>query len=229
MRFVLYTDKSIPQSTSALNERLHQPKTRSSPALDGWVEKNGRFSLALTTPVVAQFTRTTRLHGQLRRENGQTIIQGDVPDGAGPQGQIAVLIGIALVAVFVLLQEQAVLAILLALAGGALYIPMRGDYDNSDRLLLEVERALKASPKPPKTAARTSAVAAAARSKVTTAVKPKTAAASSVAARAKAATAKSSSARPKSTSARPTAKSTSGKSSTSKSPARPTAASAARR
>jgi hypothetical protein len=229
VRFVLYTDKSIPQSTSALNERLHQPKTRSTPALDGWVEKNGRFSLALTTPVVAQFTRTTRLHGQLRRENGQTIIQGDVPDGAGPQGQIAVLIGIALVAVFVLLQQQAVLAILLALAGGALYIPMRGDYDNSDRLLLEVERALKASPKPPKTTTKAAAVATAARSKVTTAVKPKTAASSAVAARAKAATAKSSSAKPKSTSAKPAAaKSPASKSSASKTPARATA-SAARR
>jgi hypothetical protein len=206
VRFVLYTDKSIAHSTSALNERLRQPKTRSSPALDGWVEKNGRFSLALTTPVVGQFTRTTRLHGQLKRENGQTVILGNVPDGAGPQGQIVVLIGIALVALFVLLQQQAVLAIVVALAGGVLYIPMRGDYDNSDRLLLEVERALKASPKPPKPAAKTTAVAAAARSKATSAVKPKTAAAA------------------KSTSSKTTAKTT-----TSKSPARASTASAARR
>ncbi len=157
MRFVLYTDKSIPQSTSALNERLHQPKTRSSPALDGWVEKGGRFSLALTTPVAANFSRTTRLHAQIKRENGQTVIRGDVPDGAGPQGQIIVLISIALVALFVLAQQQAVMAILVLLAGAALYIPMRGDYDNSDRLLLEVERTLKATPKPPKTAAKTTA------------------------------------------------------------------------
>jgi hypothetical protein len=225
VRFVLYTDKSIPQSTSALNERLHQPKTRSSPALDGWVEKNGRFSLALTTPVIAQFTRTTRLHGQLRRENGQTIIQGDVPDGAGPQGQVMVLIGIGLVALFVLLQQQAVLAILAVLAGAALYIPMRGDYDNSDRLLLEVERALKASPKPPKVAAKTTAVAAAAKSKVSSAVKPKTATSSAIAAKAKAATAKSSVSKPKST----TTKSTAPKSAASRTPARASAASAARR
>jgi hypothetical protein len=214
VRFVLYTDKSIPQSISAINQRLHQPKTRSTPAIDGWTEKNGRFSMALTTPVIAQFTRTTRLHGQLKRENGQTVILGNVPDGAGPQGQIMVLIGIALVALFVLLQQQAVLALVVALAGGVLYIPMRGDYDNSDRLLLEVERALKASPKPPKTAARTTAVAAAARSKAASAVKPK------------AATAKSTSSKPKSTAS---------KSTTSKSPAarpsaaRATAASAARR
>ncbi len=224
MRFVLYTDKSIPQSTSALNERLHQPKTRSSPALDGWVEKNGRFSLALTTPVVAQFTRTTRLHAEIKRENGQTVIRGDVPDGAGPQGQVMVLIGIALVALFVLAQQQAVLAILAVLAGAALYIPMRGDYDNSDRLLLEVERTLKASPKAPKAATKTGttkAVATAAAAKKATSARP---------AAGKATASKPSASKPKSAGVKSTsARSTAAKSAPAKSVSRPAAASAARR
>jgi hypothetical protein len=36
------------------------------------------------------------------------------------------------------------------LFGLAAFIPMHGDYINSDVLLIEVERTMKASPKPPK-------------------------------------------------------------------------------
>ncbi len=152
MRFTLYTDKTTPQCVSALNERLHQPATSSRPALDGVTEKSGRFSLALTAPVVGKFTRTTRLDAQLERESGLTVIRGSVPDGAGPQGQVLVLIGLALVALVILIQGQLVLAIFTLLAGGVVLIPLKGDFENGDRLLIEVEKTLKASPKPPKPA-----------------------------------------------------------------------------
>lgn len=153
MRFVLFTDKTIAQCNSAINERIQLPASASRPALDGWTEKNGRFSIGLTAPVVGKFTRTTRLEGQIVRENGQTKIKGEVSDGAGPRGQMLVLGGLALVALFLLVQGQFVLAFGTLLAAGIILIPLKGDFENSDRLLMEVERVLKASPKPPKAAA----------------------------------------------------------------------------
>jgi hypothetical protein len=150
LRFVLYTDKTVAQCLAAVNERLQQPPTKSRPELDGWVEKKGRFAISIHSPVVAAFKRRTTLEAVLEREAGFTVIRGSVPDGAPPAGQIIVLVALLLLAAFFALQGQAVLAIFVGLAGPAAYIFLRGDYENGDRLLLEVERALKATPKPPK-------------------------------------------------------------------------------
>lgn len=150
MRFVLFTDKTVAQCSAAINERIQAPASASRPALGGWVEKGGRFSLSLTAPVLGNLTRTTHLEAQIEREHNQTIVRGIVPDGAGPRGQVIVLIAIALTALMILMQGQAVIAVLILIAGAALYVPLRGDYQNGDRLLIEIERVLKATPKPPK-------------------------------------------------------------------------------
>ncbi|MCU0497832.1 MAG: hypothetical protein MUF87_10810 [Anaerolineae bacterium] len=150
MRFVLFTDKSVTECTKAIHERLQAPASSTRPNLGGYVEKGGRFSISLTSNVIGRFTRQTRLDGVIEKDNGSTVIRGTVPDGASPQGQIMVLGGLALVGLMILSQGQTALAVLATLAGFVVYIPLRGDYENSDKLLLEVERTLKASPKPPK-------------------------------------------------------------------------------
>jgi hypothetical protein len=150
VRFTLFTDKTVAQCNSAINERLQAPATSSRPGLDGWVEKSGKFSLAMTTAVIGRFTRTTRLDAQVERESGQTVIRGTVADGVGPQGQIVILLGMVLVSIMLFVQGQTVLGIIALIAGFVLYMSFRGDYENSDRLLMEVEKTLKATPKPPK-------------------------------------------------------------------------------
>jgi hypothetical protein len=150
VRFVLFTDKTVAQCNSAIHERLQAPSSASRPGLDGWVEKSGRFSLSLTTSVIGKFTRTTRLEAQVERESGQTVIRGNVPDGVGPQGQMIILIGMVLVSAMLLIQGQTVIGIIALAAGAVFYMSLRGDYENSDKLLMEVEKTLKASPKPPK-------------------------------------------------------------------------------
>jgi hypothetical protein len=150
VRFTLFTDKTVAQCNSAINERLQAPATSSRPGLEGWVEKSGKFSLAMTTAVMGRFTRTTRLEAQVERESGQTVIRGTVADGVGPQGQIVILLGMVLVSIMLFVQGQTVLGIIALIAGFVLYMSFRGDYENSDRLLMEVEKTLKATPKPPK-------------------------------------------------------------------------------
>lgn len=150
MRFVLYTEKTVAQCMSALSERLQARPTATRPALDGWIEKKGRFSLALTAPVIWRFQRRTRLEATVQRESGITIVRGQVSEGANPTGQAIVLAAVALVSVMILLQGEILLALMVGLAGSVVYVPLRGDYQNSDQLLIEVERTLKANPKAPK-------------------------------------------------------------------------------
>ena len=39
MQFVLYTEKTVAQSLTAINERMHVKETSTRPALDGWVAR----------------------------------------------------------------------------------------------------------------------------------------------------------------------------------------------
>ena len=82
MRVELYTDKTVAQALTALNERMQAPGSPSRPALDGWVEKSGQFSLGMTCEVSSRFTRTTYLRGKLEREGSYTAIRGQVSSGA---------------------------------------------------------------------------------------------------------------------------------------------------
>lgn len=157
MRFVLYTDKTVSQCMSALNERLH---TRSN--LNGWVEKGGRFSLTLTSKVAQRFTRKTQLRAESKREGGVTVIRGDVPSGAPPRAQLVIYVALALVGIALFFSGNAILAIVTALAAAALYIPLTGDHYNSAVLVSEVQRTLKAKETPPK---KTDTKSAAARPK----------------------------------------------------------------
>lgn len=144
MRFVMYTEKTVPQAMRAINERLHAPGTKSRPQLDGWVEKSGNFAIGVTTVVYGRFRRRTILRGRAEREGGITIVQGTVPGGLDRNHQRIILGIMILIGLLTLSQGNAILAIISVLAGAALSIPLQGDYDNSEILLTELQRALKA-------------------------------------------------------------------------------------
>ena len=150
MRFVLYSEKTVKQCLSAINERLQTKGTKSRPELDGWIDKNGEFSIAVSSTVAKRFTRKTQLHARVEREEGITVITGFVSDGANWRGQIVIFGALLLVAILFLIKGNALIAILAVLAGAALYIPLTGDYNNSDVLMKELRRTLQARDNPPR-------------------------------------------------------------------------------
>lgn len=150
MRFVLFTEKTPSQCVKALNERLQATATKSRPRLKGQVEKSGKFSMALSTPVLGKFQRTTRLSGSTSRESGVTVIRGFVPDGASSAWLIVIGIAVFLLATYMFAKGDLIFAIMIIGGGGALVIPLLGDHRNHDILLYELEKTLKAKPTPPK-------------------------------------------------------------------------------
>lgn len=140
MQFVYYSEKTVSQCMLALNERLHQKSGR----LDGWVEKNGRFSISVSTTVLRRFTRKTELAGKVEKENGITVIRGFVSDGADRRNRY-IIYGILLIVGAALAIGGYMLPGLLAAAAILpLNIPLEGDYVNSQTLTGEVQRTLKA-------------------------------------------------------------------------------------
>ncbi len=170
MRLELYTEKTIAQSLTALNERMQVKGTSSRPGFDGWVEKNGAFALSITTPVIGGFQRRTTLHGKMERRDGCTVIDATVPSGASKQGIIAMLGGVALMVLGMIGSGNVLFALALLPLGAYLYIPMRGDYENSSILINDLQKTLKAKDTPPK---RPTADAQPRRATVESAVKPR--------------------------------------------------------
>lgn len=161
MRFILYTEKTPAQALTAINTRMQSKESSARNSLGGWIEKNGAFSLNVATPVIGRFERRTVMRGRIERENGLTVVQGDVPHGVDKQGQLIVFIALALLGVLILTSGNAIALVMIPL-GAYLYVPMNGDRANSEILMNELQRTLKARQTPPKKtdskdAARTSA------------------------------------------------------------------------
>jgi len=146
----MYTDKTVPQAMSAINARLHTPGSKGRPQLDGWVEKSGRFALTVTTQVRWRFRRRTTLNARAERRDGLTVIEGSVPGGASREGQAVVFGALALVAVLGMIQGNAILAIVALAAGVGFFVLLEGDYANSEILLSELQKTLKAQLTPPR-------------------------------------------------------------------------------
>lgn len=146
MEFVLYSEKTVAQCVSALNERLQGRGGKYN--LDGWTEKGGKFALSLESPVfppsLPRILRRTELRGVVEKDGAQTVIQGIVPDGVTPVGRVWIYGALLILGVFMVLAGQLVVALTLLPLGVALYVPMKGDYVNSELLLNEVQRLLKA-------------------------------------------------------------------------------------
>ncbi len=145
MRFIYYSDRTVSQCMMALNERIHAKNGK----LEGWTEKNGNFALESTSTVMRRFSRTTRLQAKAERENNTTIVKGNVSEGIDPQRR-AILYGMMVLAgVFIILQGSMLPGLIAVLAPLALNIPLEGDYNNSQILISEVQKTLRAKDTPP--------------------------------------------------------------------------------
>jgi len=149
LRFILYTEKTPAQALTAINTRMQSKESSARNSLGGWIEKNGAFSLNVATPVIGRFERRTVMRGRIERENGLTVVQGDVPHGVDKQGQLIVFIALALLGVLILTSGNAIALVMIPL-GAYLYVPMNGDRANSEILMNELQRTLKARQTPPK-------------------------------------------------------------------------------
>ncbi|HEX2906891.1 MAG TPA: hypothetical protein VHO69_08530 [Phototrophicaceae bacterium] len=149
MQFTYYTDKTVAQCMSALNARLQQKGTTSRPGMEGWVEKNGNFALAVTINVMGRFPRTTRLQGKAERLGGMTVIKGAVADGVTPKNRLIILGALALVGGFIILSGNLLPGVIAIAAGLLLNIPLAGDHQNSQTLISEVQKTLRAKETPP--------------------------------------------------------------------------------
>ena len=150
MRFELYTSKTVNECMSALNERIQYKGSATRPALDGWIEKGGKFSLALTSTVARRFSRTTRMRGTVAEEEGLTIIRGSMPDGVDRQGLTMVIAAIAIAAAGILLNGRPVLSIVAVAIGGAICVALIGDHHNSEILMKDLQKTLQAKTTPPR-------------------------------------------------------------------------------
>ncbi len=159
MQFTLYTEQTIAQCLSALNERMYLKPTASRPALDGWLEKSGAFSLGVSSVVVGRFSRSTYMRGKLERQTGYTIIHGSVSGGASHKDKIVIFVALALIAVALILRGSVTLALVVAPIAAALYIPLTGDHQNSETLISELQKTLKARENPPKPVKKTAETA----------------------------------------------------------------------
>jgi hypothetical protein len=106
--------------------------------------------MSVTTKVRLRFDRRTHLYGKAERQGGITVVEGTVSGGVGRDGQIAIFGALLVVALLMLSQGNAILAIIAILAGLTLFIPLRGDYNNSEILLSELQKTLNAKFTPPK-------------------------------------------------------------------------------
>ena len=149
MQFDLYTDKTVSQALNAVHERLQAKPTKSRPEFDGWIQKDGHFTMSTTIPVARIFSRTTRLHGRLERVGNATTVHVRVAVGMTQEGQAILFGAILVLAALVLLNGNAVLGLLIAIVGLAAYIPLKGDYHNSEVLVKDLRRILKAKETPP--------------------------------------------------------------------------------
>lgn len=146
MEFVLYSEKTVAACMSALTDRLQGSSGKHK--LDGWIEKSGKFALSLESSVMPRIsdklTRRTELRARIEKENGQTVIRGSVPDGVTPIARAWIYAALILLGIMMILADQLMIALALIPVGIVLYFPTKGDYVNSDLLIGEVQRTLKA-------------------------------------------------------------------------------------
>ncbi len=166
MHFILYTEKTVSESLRSITERLQTKGTASRPGLDGWIDKSGMFSISVSAPVIGNIPRRTNLRGKLERESGYTLVRGDVPSGATPAGIGAMLGGMGLVALILLSTGASLLAMAVIPFAGILFVILRGDDKNSEYLLDELMKMLRAKETPPKVASKRTGATAAVRAPV---------------------------------------------------------------
>jgi len=147
VKYTLYTPKSIKECLTLIQERLEEKESKSRPALGGWTEKDGRFSLSLTSLVLG-FPRTTQLIGSLSRESGLTVIEVGVNEGLDAQRARVVIYAFCAIALLIFLNGAGLLALLSLVLAVMAYVWLVGDHRNSAALLKEIKRLLSAKDRP---------------------------------------------------------------------------------
>lgn len=150
MRFTLYTQKTVAQCLSALNERMQLKETATRPAIDGWLDKSGKFAISVSSKVAIRFERRTRLRAVLKRESGVTIIDGFVPSGVDNRGQLVIMGALVAMGLLLAVKGNFMLGVITVIIGVGLYFMLLGDQKNSETLMKEMRKALDAKNKPPK-------------------------------------------------------------------------------
>ena len=150
MRFELLTHMTVTECSKAVRERL-----QASRQLEGWTDKDGGFSLAVSSKVARVFSRTTHLQADMERDKGVTTIKGYVSTGVAPRGRMMIVAVMLLAGFFLIVSGYGLPGIIAILTGPIFLIPLAGDYTNSETLLKEVRRTLRAREgSPPKPATK---------------------------------------------------------------------------
>lgn len=170
MNFELYSTRTIKQINSEVGARFQEKATKARPEIDGFVEKGGAFHLT-TSAIVMGIRRTTRLRAVMERSKDVTLIQGYVSDGVQPEKVYIVMGALGFIGLTLILKGQAVFGVIVMAIAIAAYIPLVGDYNNSQYLMRELKRLTGAREKPPTATAATLKTAVA---RPKTAAKPKT-------------------------------------------------------
>lgn len=160
MHFQLYSPKTIRQINAELTARFQERSTRSRPAVQGFVEKGGHFQMK-TQITLLGITRTTQLRGTMERVKDTTILRGYVSEGLQPRKVYLVMAALAAVGLLLAVQGQVVLGLIVFGLSLIAYVPLVGDYRNSQYLLKELKRLSAAKDKPPATLAAAQAQSAA--------------------------------------------------------------------
>jgi len=147
VKYTLYTQKSVKDCLALVHERLQEKESKTRPALGGWTEKDGRFSLSLASLVLG-FPRTTQLIASLSRESGLTVVDVGVNEGLDPQRARIVIYAFAAIALLIFLNGAGLLALLALVLAVVAYVWLVGDHRNSAALLKEVKRLLNAKDRP---------------------------------------------------------------------------------
>jgi len=132
-----------------MKERMKQPETASRPAMSGKVDKDG-FAIGVTTNVIGNFRRTTRMKATFERDKGTTVIRGYVNTGATRQQQIIVFVGALLIGLGLILTGYFIQGMVVIALGAGLYVPLQGDAKNSDYLIKQIRSILKAKTRDPR-------------------------------------------------------------------------------
>lgn len=148
MNVELYSTKTIKQINTELTTRFNEKETRVRPGIQGFVEKGGAFHLTTQANVMG-IRRTTRLRAAMERSKEVTVIRGYVNDGVQPEKVYIVMAALGFIGLTLILKGQAVFGVIVSLIAIAAYIPMVGDYNNSQYLVRELKRLSGAREKPP--------------------------------------------------------------------------------
>jgi hypothetical protein len=149
VRFRLYSEMTVRQCTTAIIERMEQAPTKTRPELSGHIEKDGKFTLFVSSQVASSFNRTTRMYGKAEREGDVTVLEGYVSAGV-PHNRIwIVIVAVVFVGLIMFNNGNSLLGLSTVFLGFALYIPLVGDYNNSEILLKELKRVTKGKDKAP--------------------------------------------------------------------------------